>query len=260
MLSLKPKRVLSVLLLNGLIVLSSAAIATAAGQSSSPHYQVNEAFFGTGGQLCDPGVSGYSANYCAQSSAGELTVGNTASTNYQAQGGFNTGRQPSLTFIVNGGSTNLGSLTSGNTITATGTFSVRTYLAGGYQVMTNSPPPTNGTHAMTALTTPTASDSSQEQFGINLVANTSPASLSGPSKDPVCLTSGFCNLSNVTIGANYNQPNLFYYPASGTDTLLTSSSSSDETDFTISYLFNASSVTPGGTYTLDQVLVATSTF
>jgi hypothetical protein len=256
MLPQKLKRVLSFSLLNLLIVLSMAGVATAA---SSPNYQVNEFHFGSGGELraCNPGNT-----MCAKQSAGELTVGQTCAPGDTvcAQAGFNTDRVPSLTFIVNAGSTNLGSLNSGSTITATGTFSVKTYLAGGYQVMTHALPPSNSTHNMSTPASPEASASSTEQFGINLVANTSPAALNGPSKDPSCATAGFCNLSKLTIGANYNQPNLFYYPASGDDTLLTSSSSSDTTDFTISYIFNASTTTPGGTYTFDHVLVATSTF
>jgi len=44
------------------------------------------------------------------------------------------------------------------------------------------------------------------------------------------------------------------------DTIARATKSSGETDFTISYIFNTTNVTPGGTYTVNQVLVATSTF
>lgn len=232
-------------------------------QSCSPSYGVNEVFFGTGGALCDPSnpsTSEHSASYCAKTSVGELGVGNTSSNSYQAQAGFNTNREPSLTFVVNPLSINLGTLSAGTTATATATFSVETYLASGYQVMTKSPPPQNGTYTMQTPGSATASNSSQEQFGMNLVANTLPASLSGVSSGPACQTSGFCNLPALSIASNYNQANKYYYPSSGSDTILTSSASSGTTNFTISYIFNTTNVTPGGTYTFNQVLVATSTF
>jgi hypothetical protein len=110
-------------------------------QSCSPSYGVNEVFFGTGGALCDPSnpsTSEHSANYCAKTSVGELGVGNTASNSYQAQAGFNTNREPSLTFVVNPLSIDLGTLAAGSTATTTATFSVETYLARGYQVISNS--------------------------------------------------------------------------------------------------------------------------
>jgi len=241
------KRVLSFSLLNVIIVLSSIAVATAA-QSSSTNYQVNEAFFGSGGEL-----HACSTIYCAKQSAGELSVGNTVGTSYQAQAGFNTDRVPSLTFIVNGASNNLGTLTAGTTVTSTATFSVKSYLAGGYIVLNASDPPKNGGHTMTALASPTASNSSAEQFGINLVANTSPSTFGAT---PVQVPSGSFSFGAAATG--YNTANLYKYVKG--DTIAQSTKSSGETDYTMSYIFNTTSVTPGGTYTMDHVLVATSTF
>jgi hypothetical protein len=73
------------------IVLATSWSATAvfAQQSSSSSYQVNEVFFGTGGEL-----NACSGSYCSKQSAGELTVGNTKGTAFQAQAGFNTDRIP----------------------------------------------------------------------------------------------------------------------------------------------------------------------
>jgi hypothetical protein len=247
------KRPLSALLLSVLVVLSATAIATAA-QSSSANYQVNEAFFGTGGQICRPGISGYSSGYCASMSTGELAVGNTASNLFQARGGFTTGREPSLTFIVNTGSTNLGAMSSGTTKTATGSFTVMSYLTDGYVVVNASDPPTNSSYTMNALTSPTASNSSAEQFGINLVANTSP-SISG-SSGPVQQPDASFSFGQAATG--YDTPD-FFKSVKG-DTIAYSSKSSGLTDYTISYIFNISPTTPGGTYSFDHVLVATSTF
>ena len=44
------------------------------------------------------------------------------------------------------------------------------------------------------------------------------------------------------------------------DTIAGSASSSSETDYTISYIFNVSPVTPGGTYVFHHVIVATATY
>lgn len=63
-------------------------------QSSSTNYKVEESFFGTGGEL-----DASSTNYRAKQAAGETAVGNTASTNFQAQAGFNTTDQPFSYFL-----------------------------------------------------------------------------------------------------------------------------------------------------------------
>ena len=236
-----------------LFVASGKANACVNAQTCSNNYQVNEAFFGTGGSL-DTTCSG---TYCAKQSAGELGVGNTSGTAYQAQAGFNTDRAPSLTFIVNSATISLGTLTPGTTTTATATFSVKTYLASGYVVTLASDPPTAGTYTMKALSTPTAANTSQEQFGINLVANTvgcgAPANFgSNPAQVPD---------STFSFGAaatGYNTCGLFKYVKG--DTIALATKSSGETDYTISYIFGVTNVTPGGTYSMSQVLVATSTF
>lgn len=226
-------------------------------QSCSPGYGVNEVFFGTGGELnaCSTGPTGY----CSKQSAGELGVGNTSSGNqYQAQAGFNTDRVPSLTFIVNAASINLGTLNPGTPATAIATFSVESYLASGYQVTTESPSPKNGSYTMQTPSSPSFSAPTTEQFGMNLAVNNScggglPASLGAA---PVQKPDSTFSFGAAT--ANYNQPCKFMY--ADHDVIATSSSSSGETDYTISYIFNTTNLTPGGTYTFNQVLVATSTF
>jgi len=228
------------------------AVCNANVQSCSTNYQVDETYFGNGGEL-----NACSTNYCSKQSAGETAVGNTASTNYQAQAGFNTNRAPSLTFIVNNANVDLGTLTPGATATTTGTFSVESYLAGGYAVTTQSDPPQNGSYHLTALSSPTASNSSQEQFGINLVANT--VGCSAPANfgaNPVQVPDSTFSFGAAATG--YNTCGLFKYHKG--DTIASSSKSSGETDYTISYIFNVTNVTPGGIYTFRHILVATSTF
>lgn len=226
-----------------------------AQQSSSTHYQVNEVYFGTGGEL-----NACSTSYCSKQAAGELGVGNTTSTNYQAQGGFNTDRTPYIQFNVTGGSTDLGVLSTGWASVATGTFSVKTYLAGGYTVQTVSNPPTNTlptSPMLHTLSTPTASSPGTEQFGINLVANTvgcgAPTTFGA---NPVQVPDS--TFSFGTVASGYGTCGLFKYVKG--DTIAQSTRSTGETDYTISYLFNISNVSAAGEYDFHHVLVATATY
>ncbi len=229
------------------LLMMMPAVASAA-QSSSSNYQVNEVFFGAGGALhvC-------SSNYCAKESAGETGVGSTSSSNYKAHGGFNTDRMPFLQFVVNGTNTDIGVLSTSSTATTTGTFSVKNYLSSGYQVVTVSNPPQYNTYTMHNLTSPSASVPGTEQFGINLVHNTSPTSFGA---NPAQVPSSAFSFGQAASG--YNTANQYKYVPG--DTIAYSNSSSGETDYTISYIYNISNITPGGTYDFKDILVATATF
>lgn len=242
------------MVLSLLVVFGASAVAFAA-QSSSPSYQVNEVFFGSGGNLhaCSSDEDGDGSGYCAKQSAGELGVGKTCSDAYCAHGGFNTDRYSYLEFKVDGTSINLGTLDPGTPKTANATFSVKAYLASGYVVTTESSPPTNSSYTLAALATPTAFNASQEQFGINLVANTSPTTFGA---DPSQVPGSTYSFGQVA--SDYATANKFMYKKG--DVVAYSNSSSGETDYTVSYLFNVTSVTPGGTYDMNHVLVATATY
>jgi hypothetical protein len=244
---MRGKQILKLLCI-GLFLLIAIPVTVHAAQSASTTYQVNEVFIGNGGEL-----HACSATYCAKQSAGETGVGNTKSTTYQAQAGFNTNREPFLEFIVNGTNTDIGVLSTGSTTTTTATFSVKNYLSSGYSVVTVSSPPKNNTYTMNALSSPTASSAGSEQFGMNLVANTSPVTFgANPSQNPSA------TFSFGAAAAGYNTPNFYKYVAG--DTIASSTKSSGETDFTISYIYNISNLTPGGQYTFNDVLVASATF
>ena len=226
-----------------------------ASQSASPNYGVDEVFFGAGGEL-----NACSGTYCAKQSAGEIAAGNTAATAFQAVGGFNTNRDPYLAFSVAGSSTDLGYLSKVAAATTTATFAVKTYLASGYVVQLASDPPTNtgaGSHVFTALTTPSSSSPGTEQFGINLRQNTigcgAPANFGN---DPVQVPDN--TFSFGTVASDYNTCGLFKYVKG--DTIASSSKSSGETDYTISFIYNINDLTPDGEYVFNGTLVATSTF
>lgn len=257
---LKQIRILRYVVSLGLLLTFAAVPVVQAAQSSSGNYSVSEVEFGSGGEL-----HACSGTYCAKQSAGELTVGNTASDSFQAQGGFNTDRYPSLTFIVPVQSVNLGVLKSGTTSTATATFSVKSYLTSGYVVQTVGQGLTNSGHVLQNQLPAALNNPSAEQFGINLVANTCPASApssglgscsgtlgANPGQSPDA-TFGF-----GTAASGYDTANYFRYKDG--DVIAQSLKSSGTTNYTISYIANISPVTPGGTYTMDQILVATATF
>lgn len=216
---------------------------------SSTNYQFNESQVGGAGS----GLQS-STNYQAFQNAGDLTVGNYTGTNYQIEGGFNTTTQPFLEVFVTSGNLSLGTLSTASAATTTTTFYVRAYLASGYVVRTQGTPPASGNvHTFTALSSPTASSVGTEQFGMNLVANTSPVTFgANPSQVPDS-TFGF-----GTAASGYNTANLYKYNQG--DTIASSAKSSGETLFTISYLENISNNTPGGTYTYNQDLVVTATY
>jgi hypothetical protein len=228
-----------------------------AQQSSSSNYQVNEVFMGAGGEL-----NACSAQYCAKQSAGEIAAGNTAGTAFRAQAGFNTDREPYIAFSVAGSSTDLGTLSTVGTAYSTGTFAVKTYLASGYAVTLASDPPTNNgapPHALATPTTPTASAVGTEQFGINLTTNTTGGACNAPANfgaDPVQVPDN--TFSFGTIATGYNTCGLFKYVKG--DTIASSTKSTGETDYTISFIYNISSVTYDGLYTFNGTLVATSTY
>lgn len=256
-----------------LVALAPSAIAAAVcnpeAQSCSSGYQVTESFFGAGGQYsCSTG------QYCATQSAGEQTVGKSCDPSDKKciQAGFNTARQPFLEIVVNTPNVDVGVLDAGETHVGTATFQVKSYLAEGYQVATESPGPKNGSYIMQLMSLG-ASTAGTEGFGMNLKQNTctvdTPVSSSGktgscpdtngigtlgkdPSQDPDS------TFSNGAAATGYNTANQYQY--NNGDIIAQSDSSSGFTHYTISYLFNISNVTPGGTYTMAQSLVATSTF
>jgi len=244
----------------GVLPLASVGLVRATTYTST-HYQVNQILFGSGGST---GSTFHSTNYNSQVSIGEVGVGNTKGNIYQAYSGYNTNDAPYLQFIVNSSSTNLGYLSSSSVATATGTFSIRDYLSQGYIVETDSPPPANAFHTITALSTASLSAPGTEQFGMNLVANTSPSIGAAPVQNPSSVfsfgsvTSGAPGPNGTSVAAGYSTANYFKYNSG--DIIAASNQSSGETDYTISYITNISSSTAAGAYTFNQVLIALPTY
>lgn len=218
----------------------------AAQQSSSPNYRVDEYYFGTGGEL-----DASSANYRAKQSAGELAAGHTQSANYQAHVGFNTSDMPILEVAVNG-DVDFGILDSGTTAKGSANIQVRTYLASGYNMILSGSAPRYSGRTLASPSSPTPSQAGTEQFGVNLVYNSSP----NVGADPVQVPD-----SSFSFGwpvANYLTPDEFMYQDGAI--VASSNKSSGQTNYTLSMIANMADNTPAGKYTTDISVVVVSTF
>lgn len=206
--------------------------------SSSTNYQVTETQFNSGSQL-----NTCSSGYCAQVSLGESSVGDSASANNTATFGAVTPDRPSLDVIVESGPSSLGELTTETTGSKVMTVKVRSYLSDGYVLQINGEPPHNSGYALQTPSTPTNSTAGTEQFGINVVQNTTPAIGADPVQVPDAET------SFGEVKPNYNQPNKFMYQNG--DVVGFSTKASGQTDYTISIIVNISNRTPAGSYNGD---------
>jgi hypothetical protein len=235
-------------------LLPVSSIRPVLAQYSSPNYRVEEAFFGTGGEL-----DANSANYKARQSAGDLAAGTTSSTNYDAFAGFVTPEEPFLALVVNAATIDLGLLNESTTATGNGTFSVRTYLSSAYSVKTMSQPPTNESGSvLNGMSAQASSAPGTEQFGINLVANTSPAAFGANAANVPDNT-----FADGEVAPGYDTANLFKYVVG--DTIARSPKTAGnpavgQTDYTLSYIANIASITAAGQYTMGHDIVVVATY
>jgi hypothetical protein len=191
-----------------------------------------------------------SANFQGTGSTGLISNGNSASSNYQVNAGSPTTPDPALSFAITNGSGSFDSFSATVGATSTASFSVSNYTSWGYVVQIFGSPPSYGSHSIAPLTTASSPQTGVEQFGINLVANTQPKSF-GTNPDNGQFGFG-------VVDPNYSTANKFRY-VSG-DTIASAPKSSGLTSYTISYLVNVSSVTPGGQYTSNQTIVVTGSY
>ena len=211
----------------------------------SANYRLDETAIGTSNIL-----ESSSRNFRVNPAVGDLSVGNAASNNFQVEAGSETDPDPVLSFSVDTASADFGSFSSGVTATAETSFSVTNYTSFGYVVIIEGTPPTNGSHVIDPLTTASAANPGEEQFGINLVANTLPASIGA---NPANGSFGFGIAS-----PNYDVPNQYRY-VNG-DIIAEAPRSSGKTTFTMTYIVNVEPLTPGGRYDSNQTIIVTGTY
>ena len=233
-----------------LLIVFASGISLAAPTYVSPSYGVDEIQFGAGGTN-----DWNSANYNARASLGDLAIGNSASSAYQAYAGFTTTDEPFIEMTVPAASIEVGTgtpkvLALNTPAAASAGFEIRAWLADGYVVVNGSDPPKYGSRTFTNLTSP---NSSQEQFGINLVANTNPSNVGS---NPVQVPDASFSFGAAATG--YNTANQYKYVKG--DTIAYSPKSSSITQYTITYMFNAVANTAAGQYIMNHDLVAVGTY
>lgn len=246
---MRVKRGMLLVAVTGIVTIFSH-VSVLAITSTSNNYQMTESKFGVTGN--DQSCSG---SYCTRTSVGDMTDGTSSSQNYQAQQGSSqvTDAEPTLNVEVMPGQTNLGTFTPERTATKIAKVHVLSYRSNGYQVQIMGGAPTYSGYTLATPSVPTASMPGVEQFGINVVANSSPSLGANP----------------IRVGANtetvigyaapgYNTANLFKYKDG--DTVAESKSSSGETEFTISMIVNVATSTPAGQYESDLSVVVIPVF
>lgn len=144
--------------------------------------------------------------------------------------------------------TDMGTLSDDSTLTAQSQMAVGTNASGGFVIMTMGNPLTAGNEVIDGVATPTESTVGENQFGINLVQNTS-VNVGG---DPEGIW------ANAVPTSDYSTPNKFKY-VSG-DVVAYSPNVSLMKRFTVSYVVNASPQLRAGVYTTTINYVASGRF
>lgn len=224
---------------------SMFAVAFADSDLNSAHYHLDESVVGGGGL-----VQSSSPSFQSREAIGDAAVGNSSSTNFQIDSGNVTPAYPALIFGITNSNAIFNDFSPAAAATATSTFEVSDYTSYGYTVQIIGSPPAYGAHTIAAMASNNVSKPGTEQFGINLVHNTSPTNFGA---DP---DHGQFGVGSAA--TNYNTPNSFRYVEG--ETIASAPKSSGVTTYTISYLVNVTSVTPGGSYTSNQQLICTGTY
>lgn len=246
------KREVTIRSLLGLLVLT-VAFAPAVGATSVPSsssYRFDETSIGVSSNLLESG----SSSFRAYTGAGDTAAGRSSSTSFQSEAGSDTSNDPNLTVNVTSSAVNFGSFSPTTASTAIATFSVTNYTSYGYVVQLTGTAPTYGSHEIDTMAATAVSQPGIEQFGVNLVANTSPSSFgANPFNGTIPNNFGFGEAT-----PNYGTTNQFRYVPG--ESVAQAPKSSGRTDYTMSYIINVTSITPGGAYKSDQTIIVTGTY
>ncbi len=148
---------------------------------------------------------------------------------------------------ISGSSVNLGNGSTVATSSGTSVMACSTNGAGGYTITVNGTTLTSGVNTITALSTGGASTVGTKQFGLNLVANTTPA-----------VGSAVSGSGTATAATNYGSANTFRFGTG--ETVASVSAPTNANTFTVSYIANIDGVTPPGNYVSNLNYVATANF
>ena len=156
---------------------------------------------------------------------------------------------PTLTFTVDSTTCGFGVLSATAAKTCTHTMTAASNATSGYAISyIASTTLTSGTNTITDTgSTGATSSTGTEQFGLNLMANTTPLVGADPSG------------GNGAAATNYATANTFSFNSSGA-TVATTTIPSALTTYTVSYLANISAVTEAGLYTKTQTYNITANY
>jgi hypothetical protein len=169
----------------------------------------------------------------AASTAGQITV--TASVD------------EALTFTLASATVALGALTTATTGSGTSTMTASTNGTTGYAISVNGATLTSGSNTITALAANTASTQNSSQFGINLMANTTPSVGTAKSGSGSGLPA-----------ANYNTADSFRFVTG--ETVASASAATNSNTYTVSYIANVPGSQAAGAYSTALTYIATATF
>lgn len=148
---------------------------------------------------------------------------------------------------VSGSTVNLGIGSTTSASTGTSVMAASTNGSSGYTVTVSGATLTSGANTITALASNAASSPGAKQFGLNLVANTTPS-----------VGAAVSGTGTATAAANYNTADSFRF-GSG-ESIASVGGASNANKFTVSYLANIDGVTPPGSYQTTLTYVATANF
>lgn len=144
--------------------------------------------------------------------------------------------------------TDMGQLSSKSTLTAQSQMAVGTNATGGFAITANGNSMSAGTNVIDSPTTPTESKQGTNQFGINLVANDTPAVGHDPEG----------TWANAIPSPDYSETNHYKYNSG--DVVAYSPNVSLMKKFTVSYIVNSSDNLRAGVYSTTITYVASGRF
>lgn len=157
---------------------------------------------------------------------------------------------------VAGSTIDFGSFSSSTASTGTSVMAASTNGDSGYGITVNGATLTSGGDTITALTSPTASSAGSEQFGLNLMDNTTPNV--GADVNP---TPNGTTLRGQP-STDYDTADVFKF-VTGNQVAASDNGGAGSTNaqtFTVSYLVNIGGATEAGTYTATMTYICTATF
>ena len=142
----------------------------------------------------------------------------------------------------------MGQLDSQSTLLAQSEMAVGTNASGGFAITANGTPMSAGTNVIDSPSTPTESKPGDNQFGLNLVANSAPAVGNDPEGE----------WANAVPSPDYSVPNQYKYVPG--DVVAFSPSVSLMKKFTVSYIVNSREDLRAGVYTTTITYIASGRF